>query len=159
MTPKKRFLVAITLSIVLVLTAAGVWAAPEFQGTVPPPPDKLTGTGSAPLDMGTAIITPQCTDCIVIVEIVADPAGTYAPSPEGKAFVGSTFKVTADQEDALVEVCYAYPPEYAEKEAKIYRVNEDATPPSWVEVPGASIGDGTICVNSVGGVFSLIGNP
>jgi hypothetical protein len=41
----------------------------------------------------------------------------------------------------------------------IYRLNEDATPNVWVEIPGADAVDGTTCVASAAGVFSLIGNP
>ena len=159
MNRKNRFLIAVTLAIVLVLTAAGAWAAPKFQGTVPPPPDTGTGTGPGTVDMVTALFTIQCTGCSIVVELVNDPATTYVPAPVGLTFVGDTFKVTATPADTLVQVCYAYPPEFADKAAKIYRLNVDATPNVWVEVPGVVIGNGTICVTSAAGVFSLIGNP
>jgi len=163
MNRKKRFIIAVVLSIVFMLVAAGAWAAPQFQGTVPPPP--VTGVGSCPVpvDMGTALITLLCNDdsvvMSVIVEAVENPAETYVPAPEGKTFTGDTFKVTTDPEDALIQICYAYPPEFSDKEAKINKLNEDATPNAWVEVPGAVINNGTICVTSAAGVFSLIGNP
>jgi hypothetical protein len=159
MNRKNRFMIAAALSLVLVLIAAGAWAAPKFQGTVPPPPDTGNGTGPGIVDMGTAIFTPQCTGCTIVVELVNDPATTYVPAPDGKAFTGDTFKVTANPEDSIVQVCYAYPPEFADKDAKIYKLNEDVTPNAWVEIPGAVINNGTICVTSAVGVFSLIGNP
>lgn len=92
------------------------------------------------------------------MELVKDPAGSYVPAPQGKAFTGSTFKVTIDPKDTLIQVCYAYPPEFADKAAKIYRLNEEAMPIVWVEISGAVIGKGTICVTSAAGIFSLIGN-
>ncbi len=160
MNRKNRFLIAVVLSIVLIFVAAGVWAAPKFQGTVPPVPQiPVTGDCLETVNMSTAIFTVQPTDCIKEVALISDPAGTYVPAPEGLAFVGDTFKVTTDPEDAIVQVCYAYPPEFADKDAMIYRLNEDATPNVWVEIPGADAVDGTTCVASAAGVFSLIGNP
>ncbi len=155
-----RLTIALVLTGLLVVTAIGVWAAPKFQGTVPVIPVTGQGTCSGgPIDMGTALFTPQSSECTLTVDLVEDPAGTYVPAPEGKAFTGSTFKVTADPKDTIVQVCYAYPPEFENKEAKIHRLNEAANPAVWDEVSGADVGDGTICVTSAVGVFSLIGNP
>ncbi len=174
MNLKSRFVVAVALAMVLILIAAGTWAAPKFVGTVPPVPetgasvqDENSGVvppvGGGPtcsqglVDMRTALFTPD-SSCIK-VENIADPAGSYAPAPEGKAFLGDVFKLTTDSPDAVVQVCYAYPPEIATKEAKIYKLNEEVTPFAWVEIPGAVVADGTICVSSTSGVFALIGNP
>jgi hypothetical protein len=154
------FVIAGVLAIVLTLTSAGVWAAPKFQGTVPPVPQiPVTGDCLQTVNMGTAIFTVQSKGCIIEVELVNDPSGKYVSAPKGKAFIGDTFIVTVAPEDTIIQVCYAYPPEFADKDAKIHRLNEDATPNAWVEVPAAVISDGTICVNSVAGVFALIGNP
>ncbi len=179
MNMKSRFVIAAALALVLVLVAAGTWAAPKFQGTVPSVPEtggSSTDTGGSvpaggapacvagPVDMRTAIFTPNETVCISVLN-VADPAAEYVAAPEGKTFVGDVFKVTAPSTDTIVKVCYAYPTELASKESKIYKLNEEATPFVWVEVPGAVVADGTICVSSaVGptsniGVFALIGNP
>jgi hypothetical protein len=154
-----RLIAAAFLVGVLVVVAGGVWAAPVFQGTIPPPPPGGEGgtTGEA-IDMGTALFTPQCTDCTVTVTLVEDP-GSLAAVPTGKAFLGDTFEVTIDQPDSTVEICYAYPQALADKSAKIYKLNTAATPPVWVEVPGAVISNGMICVTSGAGTFSLIGNP
>ncbi len=159
MNRRFRLSIALSLTGVLVLAAVTVWAAPKFQGTVPIVP--VTGEETCPgtVDMGTALITPLGDVCTFLVERGEQPDVDYAPAPEGLAFVGDTFKVTIDPEDVLVEVCYAYPPEFADKEAKIYKLNEEASPPVWVEVPGATINNGVICVNSSAGVFSLIGQP
>jgi hypothetical protein len=160
MNRKNRFVIAMALSIVLVLTAAGAWAAPKFQGTVPGIP--VTGGGNCSdgtMDMGTALFTPQSTKCSIKVELIKEPARTHVSAPEGKIFTGDTFEVTSDPKDVIVQACYAYPPEFADKNAKIYKLNEDAMPNVWVEIPNAVIGKGTICVTSVVGHFSLIGNP
>jgi hypothetical protein len=109
--------------------------------------------------MGTAIFMLQGTGSIVLVELIEDPAVVYVPAPQGMAFIGDTFKVTADSKDTIIQVCYAYPPEFESKSAKIYRLNDEVTPNEWVEVPGAVVANGTICVGSTEGVFSLIGNP
>lgn len=153
-----RLTIAFLLTTVFVVAAIGVWAAPKYQGTVPPPPTKAVGkcSGGA-IDMGTALFTPQSAICTVTVELVEDPAGSYVAAPGGKTFTGSTFKVTADPADTIIQVCYAYPTEFARKEAKIHRLNQDATPALWVEVSGNAVREGTICVTSAPGVFSLIG--
>ena len=172
MNMKSRFVIAAALALVLVLVAAGTWAAPKFQGTVPAVPEtggSVPAEGAptcvaGPVDMRTAIFTPNETVCISVLN-VADPATDYVAAPEGKTFVGDVFKVTAPSTDTIVKVCYAYPTDLASKEAKIYKLNEESTPFAWIEVPGAVVADGTICVSSaVGptsniGVFALIGNP
>ena len=163
MNLKNRFLIAAVLTLALVLVSAGVWAAPKFQGTVP----AVLQTFLIPVtgcleeaNMGTAIFSVQpATGCITGSDLVSTPAGTYVAAPEGKTFTGDTFKLTVEPADTLLQVCYAYTPELAAKEAKIFRLNEDAAPNVWVEVPGAVVGDGTICVSSIAGVFGLIGNP
>jgi hypothetical protein len=160
MNRKSRFVIAVALSIVLILTAAGAWAAPKFQGTVPPVPQvPVTGDCLETVNMGTAIFSVQPSDCIKVVELVKTPAATYVPAPEGFVFVGDTFNVTADPEDSIIQVCYAYPSEFVNKDAKVYRLNVDATPNVWVDIPGANISNGTICVTSAAGIFSLIGTP
>jgi hypothetical protein len=161
MNRKNRFVIAIGLSIVLVLAAAGAWAAPKFQGTVPPVPESpVTGSCLETANMGTAIFTVQSPDCMKVVKWIKDPTkNKYPTPPQDLGFVGHTFDVTAQPKDSIVQVCYAYPPELATKDAKIYRLNEDAKPKVWVEIPGAQIGNGTICVSSAAGVFTLIGNP
>lgn len=179
MNIKNRFVIAVALAMVLVLIAAGTWAAPKLAGTVPPVPEtggsevdtsvSVPAVGApacvgGPVDMRTAIFTPNETVCISVLN-VADPATAYVAAPDGKTFVGDVFKVTAPSTDTIVQVCYAYPTELASKEAKIYKLNEEATPFVWIEVPGAVVADGTLCVSSaVGptsniGVFALIGNP
>ncbi len=164
MSRKNRLIIAVVLSIVVLFAAAGVWAAPKFQGTVPPVPQQVplipvTGECLLTVNMNTAIFTVVPDDCIYLVELINDPAATYTSAPEGLGFVGDTFKATTYPEDALVEACYAYPPELAEKEASIHRLNVEAKPNVWVEIPGAVTGEGTICVTSAAGVFSLIGKP
>ena len=165
MNRKNRFVIAIALTLVLVLIAAGTWAAPKFQGTVPSVPQQVPllpsvgGECLEQVDMGTAIFMRQVTGCIILVELVEDPTVEYVPAPQGMAFIGDTFKVTADSKETIIQVCYAYPPEFESKSAKIYRLNDEVTPNAWVEVPGPVIANGTICVTSIEGVFSLIGNP
>jgi hypothetical protein len=159
MNKKNRFIIAVVLSIVFILMATGGWAAPKFQGTVPPVPQKpVTGSCLETVNMATAIFTVQPPDCIKVVKLIKDPEKKkYATAPQGMVFIGDTFWVTTKPKDAIVQVCYAYPPELADKDANIYRLNEDAKPNVWVKIPGAIIGDGTICVTSAAGIFSLIG--
>lgn len=165
MNRKFRFAVAALLVGILALTAAGVWAAPAFRGTVPKPPHEGNGGGGddgetatcKPVDMATAIFTSPDTGCIIKVEAVDSPEG-LASAPEGKAFVGDTFTVTTKPATSLVKICYAYPPEFAAKDAGIYKLTT-VPPPVWDEVPGAVISNGVICVTTSSGTFSLIGNP
>jgi hypothetical protein len=159
-----RFVIAGVLAIGLISASAGVWAAPVFQGTVPPVPPifpliPVTGECLETVNMSTAVFTVKATDCIVVVELVNYPAGTYVPAPEGKVFIGDTFEVTTFPEDAIIQACHAYPPEFADKKANIYRLNDDVKPNVWVEISDSVISDGTICGSGPSGVFSLIGNP
>ena len=160
-----RFYIAVLLVGILALTASGVWASQKFTGTVPPPPRDDDGDCSETIDMGTALFTPlwekeeEEDNCTISVEWIGKDTGEYALPPEGLACLSDTFEVTIDPPTVLVKVCYAYPPEFAEKGAKIYKLNEEANPQAWVEVPGAEIKDGVICVISTAGYFASIGNP
>jgi hypothetical protein len=152
-----KFSVAIVLVSILALIAVGVWASPKFQGTVPPPPPTGGGTGvTGPqtVDMGTAMIT--CDNCQVTATKVADPA-TLAPAPTGSSFYGDAFTVTVTPPDAVVKISFAYPPDFAGKNVKVYKLDDKASPPVWVEVPGATIENGVISVSGTGGVYALMG--
>lgn len=180
MNKNNRLIIAAVLALLLILPAVGVWAAPKFpgdgeQGTDPPKKKKLvveamfalpvpvTGLVNCPnpvqAHMGNAVFR----GCLIVVELVDDPAKTYkeAALPEGRMFYANTYTVTADEQYPVIEACYAYPPEYEEKEASIYRLDTEASPIEWVEItePIAVIDNGQICVTSIAGVFSLFGNP
>jgi len=154
-----RFSIAIVLVGILALTASGVWASQKFKGTVPTLPPNGEGKCPDTVDMGTALFTPQDDDCTISVEWIGTDTGEYADPPNGLVCVSDAFDVVVEPPTTLVKVCYAYPPELAEKDAKIYRLNEEANPAVWVEVTGAEIKDGVICVTTTPGYFALIGNP
>jgi hypothetical protein len=112
--------------------------------------------------MGTAIFTPLSPEnnCTISVELIdRDTLSEYALPPEGLAVLSDTFHVTIDPSTALFEVCYAYPPEFAEKKANINKLNEEADPQVWGEIPDAKVKDGAMCVTSTEGYITLIGNP
>ena len=166
MNKKFRFGAAALLAIMLVLVAANVWAAPKFEGTVPKPPEKsdneVKDTNSQEcteanqdVDMETAIFSDQ--SCALTVVLVVDPS-TYAPVPDaGLEFIGDTFLVTTADDGAPVQVCYAFPPEFADKAAKLYKLNESVNPAAWEVVEDAVIVDGQLCATDTEGVFTLIG--
>jgi hypothetical protein len=157
-----RFFIAIVLVGILALIASGVWASARFKGTVPLVPPIGNGNCTNPaktIDMGTALFTAQGTTCTFKVEKVDKPAEVYAPAPAGLAFAGDTFKVTINPQTESVEIVFAYPPEFASKAIKIYRLDEAANPPVWVEVPGSVIENGKISITGSSGVYTLIGNP
>ena len=87
MNRKNRFVIAIALSLVLVLIAAGTWAAPKFQGTVPSVPQQVPllpsigGECLEQVDMGTAIFMRQATGYIVLVELVEDLSLIHISEP------------------------------------------------------------------------------
>lgn len=151
-----RISIAVALVTILALTATGVWASREYRGTVPTPPESGTAKSGETVDMGTALFTPGEGATITVERV---QPGDLPEPPEGKVLVGDIFKITAEPADALINVCYAYPPELAEKEAKIFRLNEEADPDVWVEVPGSEVKDGVICVSTTAGYVSLMGNP
>lgn len=184
-----RLIFAAVLVGVLLVVAGGVWAQTTMCGTVPCTGDrerrelqKTTTVGGGgttttttttsgntggddTVDMGTAIFDPQCAvDCTIEVVKVDDPATLNATNPaDGNGNVlapyGDVFTVTLTPDTETVQVCYAYPSEFEAKSAKLYRLNTEATPAAWVEVPGAVISGGTICATSVGGTFGLFGAP
>ena len=149
-------LISLILAGLLIVIGQNVWASPKDQPTVPPV--ALVGGQTCPysIDMDTALFT--CFTGDMLVERVVD-LELYPPAPDGLTFVGDLFKATTIPEGELLEVCYAYPTEFADKEAKIYKLNEASEPPTWEEVPGAEISDGQICVTTTAGIFSLIGQP
>lgn len=161
-----RLTIAAVLVGILVVIATGVWAAPVFQGTVPNPPSSGSSSGGSSsggsggctnsvVDMGTAKFTPDCPDIEVVK--VDDPSA-LAAAPEGKAFFGDTFELTITGTGS-VEVCFAYPTDFSNKEAKINKLDTSVNPAVWVEVEGAVTENGTICVDvTESGTFSLIGN-
>jgi hypothetical protein len=157
-----RLSVAVFLVVILALIATGVWASPKFQGTVPAVPaiggGKCSDT-TRTVDMGTALFTPLEAVCNIEVVKIDKPAEVYAPAPAGLAFDGDTFKVTVDPATVLVEEVFAYPPDFAAKNVKIYKLNEAANPPVWVEVPGAVVASGKISVKGVSGIYTVLGNP
>ena len=158
MNRMSRLTIAGLLVGALALTAVGVWAAPTFRGSVPPPPDTGTSTGGEPIYMGTVIIDPTCTDCTVTVEVVHNPE-ELAPAPGGKTFLGDAFQVDIEgPAGSTVKISFAFPPEFAAKGATIYKLDTLATPPVWVEVPGVVIENGVISVEGGAGTYVLVGN-
>jgi hypothetical protein len=159
-----RLIAAAVLVGILVVVATGVWAAPKFQGTVPAPSDSGSGGGGGggggggtvgggggttgePINLGTAVFTPNCTDCTVTATKV-EPA----PVVEGKTLVGSAFNVTITGTGSVKLSFNALPG------AKIYKKGADGT---WVEVPGSVVNaDGTISVDvTEGGEYAAFTTP
>jgi hypothetical protein len=108
--------------------------------------------------MGTAVIDPNCTGtCSIVVNLVDDPS-ELAPAPEGKVFLGNAFELTITG-TASLNIVFALPPEFANKNAKIFRLDSSVNPPIWVEVPSIVNADGTVSANiTEGGVYALLGD-
>ena len=166
MNRKIRFSVAALLAIVLVLVAANAWASPKFASTVPPPPDEgeniipITGagvdcTGRKAIDMGTAEFSDEV--CSLEVVRINDPEKQYPLAPDPLVFVGDTFEASTAVDGTPIQICYAYPPEFADKDAKLYKLNDKVKPPVWEEVQGAVIANGQLCATNTQGVFTLFG--
>lgn len=156
-SPLLRLILACAIVITLVVVSTSVWAAPVFRGTVPEPPATGESTDSEVVDMGTALFEPDCNGCTIEVALVDDPS-ELAPAPEGKAFYGDAFDLQITGEGS-VKITFAYPPEFAGKNAKIFRLDTSVTPPVWVEVPSIVNPDGTISANvSESGVYVLVGD-
>ncbi len=155
-----RLTAATVLVALLAVVATGVWAAPKFQGTVPPPPDSGESTpgSSQPIEMGTAVFTPDCATCTVVVHRIDEPEALGAV-PDGKQFIGDAFEVKINGTGS-VKVSFALPPEFESKHAKIFKLDISVSPAVWVEATDAVVNaDGTISVDiTEGGTFSLIGD-
>ena len=121
-----RFVMAGLLALLVIAGAASVWASPSRQGTVPVPPPE--GSGCERVDMIKVVFTiyppdDKEYDCLA-TNITTPTPEEYGPAPENFVFYSDIFKfeVTLDGEavtEIPTQVCYAYPPEFEEKEAKI----------------------------------------
>lgn len=157
MNRKYRISIAAILAIVLVFTAVGAWAAPKFQGTVPPIPVTGSGNSTTPLNLGTVVVKTSCAACSMTASVVSNP-GSKAPAPTGKQFLGTAFDLSVVGTGPF-NISFAYPATYADKGAKIYKLNTAVTPNVWVEVPSVVNPDGTISADvTEGGIYTLIGN-
>ena len=131
MKRKYRISIAVLLAIVLVLAAAGAWAAPEFQGTVPPIGTTQSGDKDHPINLGPLTVT--TTGTCTMTATIENPS-FLAPAPTGKVIISATFQLELSA-TCPVTISYAYPPAFADKNAKIYKLNTAVTPNVWVEVP------------------------
>ncbi|HQX02043.1 MAG TPA: hypothetical protein PLQ94_08030 [Anaerolineales bacterium] len=172
-----RFVIAGVLALVLIVGAASVWAGSNQQGTVPllpivgGGPAASAAQGCTTIDMITALFNSSVPNdgskyVCTATKITTPTPEEYGPAPEGTVFYGDIFKVVVTKDEAEVleiptNVCYAYPPEFEEKEANVYVWNIDNSN-EWEEIPDPNIsGDPKlICVTSpTTGIFALIGNP
>lgn len=178
-----RFVMAGVLALLVVAAAGGVWASTVRQGTVIVPPSNAV-VGNAPekvscvkvdmIKVTFTVFSPDEQIYVCSATNVTTPAPEeYGPAPKDTAFYSDVFKFVATQGGVEVaniptEVCYAYPPEYEKKEAKIHIWDADAK--EWKIIPGdgAAVPDGglaagdprQLCAKSqTTGIFSLIGNP
>ena len=157
MNRKYRISIAAILATVLVLTAVGAWAAPKFQGTVPPPATSGTGNSTTPINLGTVEVSTNCAACSMTATVVPNP-GSSAPAPTGKQFLGTAFELSVVGTGPF-NISFAYPTAFADKGAKIYKLSTAVTPNVWVEVPSVVNADGTISADvTEGGIYTLIGN-
>jgi hypothetical protein len=169
-----RFILAGLLAVLVMAGAVRAWASPVRQGTVPLPPSIAVeggdGTSCATVNMITAIFTIFPTDeklyTCAATNVTTPTADEYGPAPKDTVFYGDIFKfaVTSDGVEVIdisTQVCYAYPPEFEQKEARVYRWNADAKEWALVEDGGLVSGDPKqICATSPKtGIFSLIGKP
>src|SRR3990172_7231564 len=156
MNCKYRISIAAILATVLVLTAVGAWAAPKFQGTAPPPATSGTGNSTTPINFGTVTVSTKCAACTMTATVM-DPALLAAP-PTGKVILSTTINLVVTGAGPFT-ISYPYPAAFADKGAKIYKLNTSVTPNVWVEVPSVVNADGTISADiTEGGIYTLIGN-
>ena len=156
MNRKYRLSIAVLLAVVLVLTAAGAWAAPKFQGTVPEPPQEGEGDSDTPIVLAGVKITTNCVSCSFTTSIAAR---TNLPvPPSGKEFIGNAISLNIHG-DGLANLCFPYTPDAANKNARIYKLDHSVSPAAWVVFSSNVNADGTICAPFAGdGVYVLMGD-
>ncbi len=176
-----RFLFAGLVVVLVVATSSQVWASPRFAGTIPTNPPvatnaplptpipgiPITGDKGAEVNMGPAVLTPL--DPNATITVTRQFLDEITPPLTGLVFTSDAFMVTANVLDTMVEVCFAYPPEYEQKGAKMYMLDNTLTPPDWVVVGGENpdnqpeILDGQMCavvsVPENGLMVTLLGKP
>ena len=156
MNRKYRISIAAILAIVLVLTAAGAWAAPEFQGSVPAPRQGGDGDSDTPVVLGGVKITTNCDSCSFTVSIAARV--NLPPPPTDKEFIGNAISLNIHG-SGLAKLCFPYTPDAAKKNAKVYKLDNSVTPAVWVEFSSVVNADGTICAPFADdGVYVLMGD-
>ncbi len=174
-----RFLFAGLVALIVVVTSSQVWASPRFAGTIPTNPPigttpplatseptpvpgiPVTGDKGATVNMGPAALTPL--DPNVSLVVTRQFLDQITQPPAGLVFTSDAFQITASQVDALVEVCFAFPPEYVTKGVKMNKLNNSLTPPVWEEITETELVGGQLCATpSVPGgglMVTLLGKP
>jgi len=118
MKKSTRLLIAIALTLVMTIGAAGVWAGSARQGTVPIFPEEFTGTcgENQTINFGSGIITGEGV-CEMAVTLSSDP-GDAGPLPEGWSglFDYVSVAVTSGTADGI-EACVPLSPDWADKKA------------------------------------------
>ncbi len=156
MNRKYRLSIAVLLAVVLVLTAAGAWAAPKFQGTVPEPRQGGDGDSDTPIVLGGVEVTTNCDSCSITASIAA--RDNLPDPPTDKEFIGNAISLNIHG-DGLATLCFPYTPDAAKKNAKIYKLDNSVTPAVWVEFSAVVNADGTICAPFADtGVYVLMGD-
>ncbi|MDO8754568.1 MAG: hypothetical protein Q7J80_11790 [Anaerolineales bacterium] len=154
MNRKYRLSIAVLLAVVLVLTAVGAWAAPVFQGTVPPPPQGGEGDSDTPIVLGGVKVTTECDSCSFTATIAARV--NLPPPPTGKEFIGNAISVNIHG-SGLVNLTFPSGPNKAGQ--GIWRLDYSTSPAEWVAVPDAYYSGGQWHVDGVpGGIYVLMGN-
>ncbi|HLA88649.1 MAG TPA: hypothetical protein VJL10_11535, partial [Anaerolineales bacterium] len=98
----------------------------------------------------------KCAACTMTATVM-DPALLAAP-PTGKVILSTTINLVVTGAGPFT-ISYPYPAAFADKGAKIYKLNTSVTPNVWVEVPSVVNADGTISADiTEGGIYTLIGN-
>ena len=164
-----RFLIALFLVMLMILTASQVWASEELDGSVPTslpiatnvpvptagPGTPVIGEPGKPINMGTASITPI--DPGTLVTVTRVECSMIWPAPDGWEFLSDCFYLLTDPIDAKVQICYPYPDEFVVKQAKIVWFNKLVEPKRWDDLLDPIVENGLVCANSPTGYVALIG--
>ena len=127
MTRKTRFIIAAIVTLILAVTATTVWAgSSNKQGSLGHKVHHLTGQCNGSVNMGDATFTMTVDEkvvCTFDVTRTKVPNAQMGQPPYGYVFRSDGFVVSggpADGINGVLEVCFAYSPQDAEKNSRIY---------------------------------------
>jgi hypothetical protein len=165
MTRKTRLIIAAIVTLILAVTATTVWAGSNRKdGSLGAKIHHLTGQCNAGVNMGDAtfnIIVDEKVICTFDVTRTKVPNAQMGQPPFGMEFRSDGFIVSggpAEGVNGVLEVCFAYSPQDAEKNAKIFMTygTESTLLPAAKQGTPAQLCAATGVLNAT---FAMVGTP
>ena len=161
MSRKIRFAIAAIVTLILVIVATGVWAESKESSLGPIVHDMKQACNTTIL-MGDATFTITVDEreiCSFEVIRLKIPNAVMGSAPAGLEFRSDGFQVIGpDDKEGILEACFAYSPQDADKNAQVYAVfgPEQTILPAVIDGPPTLL---CVATSNLSGIFAVVGNP